>query len=392
MHFRAIAFAATAICFSILPAAAQENVYLRPFFSFDGPGPAPMIDLIIKEQRRGRELVSATADFCIPAGGKVERVVLDLKPDGDRLEGSGVSQGSRTRVALKLIRALKEDRTSYAGTFFSGLKEYAVSTDNANLTSEESFRQETPNGPELLEEPDNFLLASPQTLAVRIKFGTLPEWIKLLRGHNFTVDLQPADMELRVCSELRAGYQTFRVSFPPEQLQAAMAKLKAMPMVLAVGYAGSDFYRATIRVPGKDWTVKGKPNRDLLKTRLERAATKAFGATLVTSEWDKTTGELVLQLKRPSLKFRELGFTDVIPVRFLVSPERPKESENLLIWLADTTGQLVDENPGPRVGISRLYFYAGPPEGLPLELDEAGIAIARELKGQIWNMEKSVWE
>lgn len=391
-----LAAAAVAGCIVATSAAAQDVRYLSPYFNFeagDPPGIQFFSDVIVKEEWAGGEIRNAELDFCFATQGKPPvRALIALTPFGDRLEGESVVPGAGTRVRVRLLRKKDNLEVSYSGSL-------AFDGNNAEFQSNPTFEVSAAefkladDAVVIEERPADFTLLSPNTLAVKIRYGSLPEWTKAVRSLNALLDLQAAALDNRACAEMRLGFQIFRLSVPPENVADAIAKLKAMPMVLEVGHTHNIAgYRTQIRLPKRGWFTDGKLDRPRFAEAFGKVAAEALGATLVASVWDPSTGELMLELKRPSRKFSGLGFTDVIPVRLLAAADRPGETDRFAVWIGETMARLADETPGSRLSLAPLYFYAGPPEGIPIELDELVSALAQAFKAEVWNANDERWQ
>jgi hypothetical protein len=115
-----------------------------------------------------------------------------------------------------------------------------------------------------------------------------------------------------------------------------------------------------------------------------------FSAKAVSSVWNATTGKLKLTLKRPSQLFPALELTDKIEVTGLVSTDKPGASDKLMLWIGSPVITTADESAGAKLTLSD--DSSGEEEGDQKDDNGSVDALARELKGQRWDADKSVWK
>jgi hypothetical protein len=145
-----------------------------------------------------------------------------------------------------------------------------------------------------------------------------------------------------------------------------------------------------IRFAAADWRDGDKVNRDKLAATLSAVLAKTLSAKLASSSWSTTTGKLKLNFKRPSPVYPALELTDTIEVVALVAPDKPGATDKLMLWLSNPVTTTADEGSGARLVLSDES--SGEEEGDQRDDSGAVDALTRELKGQRWDADKSVWK
>ena len=86
---------------------------------------------------------------------------------------------------------------------------------------------------------------------------------------------------------------------------------------------------------------------------------------------------------------REL--TETIEITALVSSDKPGASDRLMLWVSSPVITTADEGSGPKLNVTE--DSTGDEEGGEPENDNGSIeALTKELKGQRWDADKSVWK
>ena len=117
---------------------------------------------------------------------------------------------------------------------------------------------------------------------------------------------------------------------------------------------------------------------------------KTLGAKPASSNWSETTGKLRLTFKRPSQLYPALNLTDTIEVVGLVSADKPGGSDRLMLWISNPTTTTADEGASPKLNLSD---DSSSDEEADVRDDSRSIeTLAKELKGQRWDADKSVWK
>jgi len=371
-------------------AAAPGGVETRYFTSIDGlmDGNA---DVILKETRQGRTVTAAVLDVCYPAArnsDRKDRFVANLTVAGPTLTGSTQSLGDKSPVTVKLTRKASGDTFEFRGQIsIGGNVTEVTSPDNSDL-SEKEFLDNQTSDDGITPAPKDFTEVSPEAIAVKVKLDTATDFLKSLRGQEVEVTLASLSVG---CDALRAGEQTINMSVDPERAAALLAKLKAMPGVTAVGWtAGMMEMDRTIRVAAADWRDGDRISRDRLAAAVSGVLAKTLAAKPVSQSFNPSTGKMKLVFKRPNQDFPALELTDTIEVAGLVSTDKPGSSDRLLVWIGSPSVTTADESTGARLNVSDESSTEE--EGEQPQDNGAIEALTRELKGQRWDADKSVWK
>ncbi|MGY3236004.1 hypothetical protein ACVWZ4_003436 [Bradyrhizobium sp. USDA 4472] len=402
---RALLFCPTAVLASLLvispglvsaqmklspKAAAPGGVETRYFTSIDGlmDGNA---DVILKETRQGKTVTAAVLDVCYPVAknsDRKDRFVVNLQVSGQTLTGTTTSLGAKAPVTVKLTRKPTGDTFEFRGQIGIGQAVTEVtSPDNADLSEKEFLdNQTTDDG--ITPQPKDFTEVSPEAIAVKVKLDAATDFLKSLKGQDVEVTLASLSVG---CDALRAGEQTINMSVDPEHAAALLAKFKAMPGVTAAGWtAGLVEMDRTIRIGAADWRDGDKINRDKLATAIAGVLSKTLAAKPVSQSFSASTGKLKLVFKRPNQDFPALELTDTIEVAGLVSADKPGATDKLIVWIGSPSTTTADESTGAKLNVSDEA--AADEEGDQPDDDGSVDALTRELKGQRWDADKSVWK
>jgi hypothetical protein len=348
-------------------------------------------DVILKETRQGKAVTAATLDVCYPVdktSDRRDRFIVNLAVNGQTLSGTTQSLGDKSPVSVKLTRKPTGDTFEFRGQIAVGQNVTEVtSTDNSDI-SEREFLDSQGADDGIEPAPNDFTDVSPESIGVRVKLDAALDFLKSLRGQDVEVALSSLNA---TCDALRLGYQTITVAADPDRAAALVAKFKTQPGVLAAGWTSGlvEMDRA-IRIAAADWRDGDKLNRDKLVAAISGVLAKTLAAQPASSGWNATTGKLKLIFKRPSQTVPALGLTDTIEVAGLVAPEKPGGSDHLLVWIGIPVTTTTDESAGAKLNLSD--DSSSDEEGD--ERDQSGTveALARELKGQRWQADKSVWQ
>ena len=350
-------------------------------------------DVILKETRQGKTVTAATLDVCYPVEKGAERrdrFVANLAVSGASLTGSTESIGDKQPVTVKLTRKVTGDTFEFRGQITIGAKVNEVmSTDNSDL-SEKEFLESQTRDEGITAAPKDFTDVSPESLGVRVKLEQVLDFLKSLKGEALEVSVNSLPVS---CDELRAGEQTINLTVDPERAASVIARAKAAPGVTLAGWTSGivEMDRA-IRFAAAGWRDGDKINRDKLASAISGVLSKTLAATPAGSVWNANTGKLKLSFKRPSQIYPALGLTETVEVAALVSPDRPGSSDRLMLWVSSPVTTTADENAGPKLNLSE-DSSAADDEGAEPEDDNGSIeALARELKGQRWDADKSAWK
>lgn len=382
-----IAFAETK-----LPAkAAPGGTETRYFTAIDGlmDGNA---EVVLKETRQGKTVTAATLDVCYPAAkgsDRKDRFVANLAVSGQTLTGSTQSLGDRQPVTIKLTRKPSGDTFEFRGQIAIGRNVTEVtSTDNSDL-SEKEFLENQTSDDGITPAPKDFTEVSPEAIGVRIKLDAALDFLKSLKGEAVEVSLSSLSIS---CDALRAGEQTINLTADPERAAALIAKAKSMPGVVAAGWtSGAVEMDRTIRFAAAEWRDGDRINKDRIAAAISNVLAKTLSAKPAEASWNANTGKLELSFKRPSQIFPPLGLTETLEFTALVSPDKPGNTDKLMLWISSPVITTSDESAGAKLHLSE--DSTGDEEGVEPKDDNGSLdALAREFKGQRWDADRSVWK
>jgi hypothetical protein len=350
-------------------------------------------DVILKETRQGKNVTAAVLDVCYPVAKGAERkdrFVANLTVSGTNLTGSTQSIGDKQPVTVKLARKVTGDTFEFRGQITIGQKVNEVmSTDNSDL-SEKEFLESQTRDDGIVAVPKDFTDVSPESIGVRVKLESVLDFVKSLKGEPLEVSVNSLSVS---CDELRGGEQTINLTVDPERSAAVVAKAKATTGVALAGWTSGivEMDRA-IRFPAAGWREGEKVNREKLASTIAGVLSKTLAAQPSGSNWDANTGKLKMSFKRPSQILPALGLTETVEVSALVSPDKPGTTDKLMLWVSSPVTTTSDEGAGPKLNLSEDSGSADD-EGAEPEDDGGAIeALIKELKGQRWDADKSVWK
>jgi hypothetical protein len=372
------------------PKAAPGASETRYFTSIDGlmDGNA---DVILKETRQGKTVTAAVLDVCYPAekgSERKDRFVANLAVSGQNLTGTTQSIGDKLPVTVKLTRKPTGDSFEFKGQIGVGQTVTEVSSSDNSDLSEQEFKDSQSTDDSIATAPKDFTEVSPESVAVRVKLDAALDFLKNLKGQPVEVSLSSLTVS---CDALRAGEQTITIAVDPDRAAALIAKAKSAPGVVAAGWTAGvvDMERA-IRFAAAEWRDGDKLNRDKLASSIAAVIAKTMSAKLASSQWNETTGKLKLTLKRPSQVYPALELTDTIEVEALVSSDKPGASDRLMLWVGSPAITTADEAAGAKLNLADSTGMDE--EGEQTDDNGSVDALAKELRGQRWNADKSAWK
>ena len=370
-----------------LPAPGNE---IRYFTSIDGlmDGNA---DVVLKETYQGKTVTSAVLDVCYPAAkgsDRKDRFVANLAVSGQSMTGTTQSIGDKLPVSINLTRKPTGDTVEFKGQIRVGQTvTNVVSTDNSDL-SEKEFQENQVTDDGISAAPKDFTEVSPEAVAVKVKLDSAADFLNFLKGQDVEVTLGSLTVS---CEALRSGQMTVNLSTDPDRAAALIAKAKSLPGVVSAGWTSGliDMDR-TVRFAASGWRDGSNLNRDKLAATITSVVANALAAKPASSQWSAETGKLTLVLKRPSDTFPTLGLTDVIEVSALVAADKPSGSDHLIVWIGNPSITTADESAGTKL---KLVDNSADDDESD-QGDDYGIvdALAKEFKGQRWDIEKSAWK
>ncbi len=372
------------------PKAAPGANEVRYFTSIDGlmDGNA---DAILKETRQGKTVTSAVLDVCYPAAkgsDRKDRFIANLAVNGQTLTGTTQSISDKLPVTVKLVRRPTGDTFEFKGQISVGQTVTEVaSTDNSDL-SEKEFQDNQTTDDGITATPKDFTEVSPESIGVRVRLDAALDFLKGLKGQDVEVALNSLTVS---CDALRAGQQTINISVDPDRAAALIAKAKSLPGVVAAGWtSGIVEMERAIRFNAADWRDGDRLNKDKLAAAISSVLAKTLSAKASAPTWNANTGKLKLTFKRPSHLFPALDLTETIEVSALVAPDKPGGSDRLMLWIGNPVISTADEAAGPKLNLTE---EASSDEEGELKDDNGSVdALAKEFKGQRWDVDKSAWK
>lgn len=370
--------------------ADPNAVETRYFTAIDGlmDGNA---DVILKETRQGKTVSAASLDLCYPAekgSDRKDRFTVNLAVSGQSLNGTTTSLIDKKPVTVKLTRKQNGDTVDFRGQITIGqTTTEVVSSENSDI-SEKEFQDSQTVDDGINATPKDFTEVSPESVGVRIKLESALDFLKSLKGQDVEVGLTSLAVN---CDALRSGHQTLNLAVDPDRAAALIARAKGAPGVLAAGWTtGLVEMDRAIRFSAAGFRDGDKINRDKLASAISDVLAKTLSAKPASASWSMVTGRLKLVFKRPSPVYPALELTDTIEISGLVSPDKPGGSDQLMLWISTPTTTTTDEGSGARLTLSADSL--GDEEGDAR--DDSGIveALTKELKGQRWDADKSVWK
>ena len=372
------------------PKAAPGANDVRYFTAIDGlmDGNA---DVILKETRQGKTLTAATLDVCYPlakGSDRKDRFVVNLAINGQTLSGTTQSIGGKMPVTVKLTRKPTGDNFEFKGQISIGQTVTEVnSTDNSDL-SEREFQESQTSDDGITPAPKDFTEVSPEAIGVRVKLDAAADFLKGLKGQDVEVSLSSLAI---TCDVLRAGEQTITLSADPDRAATLIAKFKSAPGILAAGWTtGILEMDRTIRFSAAGWRDGDRVNKDKLASTVANVLAGVLAAKPATSAWNSSNGKLKLTFKRANQLYPSLDLTDTIEVTALVASEKPGGSDRLILWTGSPVITTADESSGRALVLAN--DASGDEEGAQKEDNGLVDALTKELKGQRWDADKSVWK
>jgi hypothetical protein len=285
---------------------------------------------------------------------------------------------------------------SFEGSITLGTEKLNVSSSGNTDMSEKEFLENQANdvfAARLLNkrkvsaDPDDFIEFSPGAVGARVKREAFAAVVKEAKKENVEIDLDSVAVD---CAGLRTGEQELQVLVDPERAPALIRKLKQLPGVLDAGWiAGAFSIGRAVRVAAGEWkSGSGGYNRERLASVIANSLAENFAASVETSVWSGTTGELKVTLIRPSQFIAGLGLSDRIETLLLIGPERPGSNDGLIVWVGNTAIEIVDNGPEPRL----KFIDAASDDTDRIDTEAVVDRLAKDLKGKRWDGEKNAWQ
>jgi hypothetical protein len=349
-------------------------------------------DVLLKETRQGGRVVAASLDVCFPMpsdANRTDRFVMTLSVDGDKLSGSAQSQEGKLPVSVNLTRKVTGKNFDFSGKVTVGGSTSTVASPDTSDLSEKDYKDQQAAEDTITASPADFTEVSPEAIAVKVKRDAVVDFARSLRGEQVQVALYGL---IASCAELRSGEQVLKLTVDPERAPALIEKLRARPGVVTVGWTeGNMDMERTIRFPATEWREVGKINRDKVAAMVANTLAASLPATVVSSSWNAVTGELKVVLKRPSAILPALGLVENIEVTVMIAPEKPGQSDNLLLWTGSPAIETVDESSGPKLNLAE-NSSGNDEESLSLNDEQMLDELAKAFRAQRWDADTSAWK
>jgi hypothetical protein len=372
------------------PKATPGGSEVRYFTALDGlmDGNA---DVILKETRQGRTVTAATLDVCYPVAkgaDRKDRFVVNLAVNGQTMTGTTQSLGDKAPVTVKLVRKPTGENFEFKGQINIGQTVTEVASSDNTDVSEKEFLDNQASDDGITASPKDFTEVSPESVGVRLKLDAAVDFLKSLKGQSVEVALSSLAV---TCEAMRAGEQTINLSVDPDRAAALIAKSKALPGVVSVGWTtGVVEMERTIRFAAADWRDGDKLNRDKLAATISNVLAGTLSAKASSAVWNANSGKLKLTFKRPSQIFPVLELTEIIEVAALVAPDKPGASDRLMLWIGNPAISTADESAGAKLSLAEET--SGEEEGEQKADNRSIDALAKEFRGQRWDADKSAWK
>jgi hypothetical protein len=313
--------------------------------------------------------------------------VVTLKAEGARLTGSGLTQETKQRVAVDLMRKPEGKTVSFEGLITLGNEKWDVSSTGNTDVSEKEFLDSQASDSTLVSEPDDFIEVSPGAVAVRAKRAAFADLVREVRKENVRTVLESLAVD---CSVLRTGEQELQLLVDPERAAVLIRKFKSLPGVLDAGWtSGAYTIERAVRFPAAGWkSGSASFDKERLASAIADTLAKNFAATVEGSSWNDASGELKISLKRPSQSLPGLDLSDHIETALLIGPEKLRSNDALIVWVGDIAIEIVDSAPEPR-----LKFMSVASEETDLvDVDALLDRLVRDLKGKRWDSDQGAWK
>ena len=386
--FTAMAFQATHAQNPRVP--SSPGVSTRYFIFEDGLIDDLNVDGFLTETGQGGRAASAAVDLCYPSAAgadKKDRVVVNLKAERGRLVGTAKSQVDGEQVTVNIARRQAGTPSNFEGSIKIGSDQMKVSATDVPEQNETEFRDKQPEEIKIVAAPADFTDVSADTVGFRVKRDALAELIRRLKGQDALIDRIGLDVD---CTVLRTGEHVVQVQVHPERAATLIEKAKGMGGLVAAGYSTGKYpLDHAVRIAGADFRKDDKIDYDKIASTAGASAEKAFSAKLVSSTWNPTTGEFTLELTRASDVVPGAELTELLRLRGFVGPEMIGRSDNLILWIGNTSNEIVDAGPAPHVKFTNT---SNDNDGRNNESTALVAKLAEELKGRTRDNDGSAWK
>jgi hypothetical protein len=347
------------------------------------------VDVIVREVRARGKLNSATLDVCYPvspASGRWDRAVVELKPDGAALRGTGTSQVERSALDVRLQRKGSGENLTYEGTIRRGNEQVRLTTEPGRESDETTFREEQEaQGVAINERPQDFLEAAADALSVRVRREALASVVDALRRE--AVQLAPLGLTID-CSVLRSGMHQLLFVTDPNAASDLVERLRRIDGAVSVGWQPSEWEASrAIRIPAE----AARGDESSIPAAVASLAAEVTGATLKDISARKPlSGEYTVVLTRGSEYTPIQGMVDELSIIVKVVPEKPDARDKMIVFVQMMGIRLRDASGEPKLDfIESTMSDAAEVAGWGERL---ATAVAQKLNGERWDEEAANWK
>lgn len=384
----------------ILAASATGASAQQRYIQFNGAAVGVIdagIDGIVTQNVTAGKVTSTQLDLCyglLDTSRRMDRVVLPLTANGNTFTGTGTSVVGKANVNVSLvINAAKRDAIKITGEVRLPGSTLAVSSEN-NTYSQEAPDVTGPGEVTIATSPDDVSQVSPNAVVVRASFLALPGVLAALRTEPVTV---AADTLVPDCSALRSGVALVSVTVAPSRAEDLVKRLSTVQGVLLVGWSTGDTdpSNAVRFKPTADLVANGRIDEAKAIARIADMAARALQSTLVDApKYDEKSGKYRATFRRPSTSLPGIGLNEVTEVNLLIVPEQLRKTDSYIVYATGFDESFVDATDGARWQVldSGGEGDTGYALAYQRRLAPMIVALARELKGDVWDSDHAVWK
>lgn len=374
------------------PAAPAETVrYIATSGTFED---GREVDLVVREARARGKLSSATLDLCYPvspASGRWDRAVIELKPDGAGLRGTGTSEVERSAMDVRLQRKGSGQTITYEGTIRRGNEQVRLTAEPGQESDETTFREEQEaQGVAVVERPQDFLEVTAEALSARVRREALASVVDALRRE--TVQIAPLGLTVD-CAVLRTGMHQLLLVVDPNAAADLVERLRRIDGIASVGWQASEADPSgAIRIPAEAGRgADGRVDESAIAAAVSRLAAEVTGAKEKgISPRKPMSGEQTVVLTRPSEFTPVQGMVDEIEITVKVVPEKPGAQDKMILFVTPSAIRLKDAGADPKLNFSEGTM--NDTAELTAWAEPLAAAVAQKLNGERWDTEAANWK
>lgn len=384
----------------ILAASATGASAQQRYIQFNGATVGLVdggIDGIVTQNLTAGKVTSTQLDLCfglLDTSRRMDRVVLPLAANSNTFTGSGTSVIGKANVSVSLvINAAKRDAIKITGEVRLPGSTLAVSSEN-NTYSQEAPDLSGPGDVTIAQDPNDVSQVSPNTVVVRASFLALPAVLAALKTEPVTI---AADTLVPDCSSLRSGVALVSVTVAPSRAEDLVKRLSAVQGVLLAGWSTGDADPSNaVRFKlTPDLTKDGRIDEAKAIARIAEIAAKALQSTVAEApKYDERSGKYRVTFQRPSSSLPGSGLNEMTEISFMIAPEQLHKTDSYIVYATGFDESFADPEDG-----AKWQIFGSGGEGdtgyalaYQRRLAPTVVAIARELKGDVWNSDQAVWK